>query len=30
MQLADQIDRRAGLSRDQFDREYLRPLRPVS
>lgn len=29
MQLADQIDRRAGLSRDQFDREYLRPLRPV-
>ena len=29
MQLADQIDRRAGLSREQFDREYLRPLRPV-
>ena len=29
MQLADQIDRRAGLSRDQFEREYLRPLRPV-
>ena len=29
MQLADQIDRRAGLSRDQFEREYLHPLRPV-
>jgi Cupin-like domain len=29
MQLVDQIDRRAGLSRDQFDREFLRPLRPV-
>ena len=29
MQLDDQIDRRAGLSGDQFDREYLRPLRPV-
>ena len=25
MQLADQIDRRAGLSREQFDREYLQP-----
>jgi Cupin-like domain len=29
MQLADQIDRREGLSRDEFEREYLRPLRPV-
>ena len=29
MQLTDQIDRRAGLSREQFEREYLRPLRPV-
>jgi histone arginine demethylase JMJD6 len=29
MQLVDQIDRRAGLSREQFEREYLSPLRPV-
>jgi Cupin-like domain len=29
MQLVDQIDRRAGLSRDQFESEYLNPLRPV-
>jgi cupin-like protein len=29
MQLVDQIDRRAGLSREQFEREYLNPLRPV-
>lgn len=29
MQLTDLIDRRAGLTREQFDREYLRPLRPV-
>ena len=29
MQLGDEIDRRAGLTRDQFEREYLRPLRPV-
>ena len=29
MQLADQIDRRAGLSGEQFEREYLRPPRPV-
>jgi len=29
MRLADEIDRRAGLSPDQFEREFLRPLRPV-
>lgn len=29
MQLVDQIDRRAGLSRDQYESEYLNPLRPV-
>ena len=29
MRLADQIDRQAGLSREQFECEYLRPLRPV-
>jgi len=29
MQLVDQIDRRAGLSAEQFDREYMRPPRPV-
>jgi len=29
MQLVDQIDRRAGLSREQYEREYLTPLRPV-
>jgi histone arginine demethylase JMJD6 len=29
MQLTDQIDRRAALSREQFEREYLNPLRPV-
>ena len=29
MQLTDQIDRRAGLTPDRFEREYLRPLRPV-
>ena len=29
MQLTDEIDRRAGLTRDQFAREYLTPLRPV-
>src|SRR2546425_8721197 len=29
MTLTDQIDRRAGLSREQFEREYLLPLRPV-
>jgi hypothetical protein len=29
MQLTDQIDRRAGLTRAQFAREYLSPLRPV-
>jgi len=29
MQLVDQIDRRAGLSRDEYEREYLHPLRPV-
>jgi histone arginine demethylase JMJD6 len=29
MQLTDQIDRRVGLSRDQFESEYLNPLRPV-
>jgi histone arginine demethylase JMJD6 len=29
MKLTDQIDRRAGLSREQFAREYLNPLRPV-
>jgi histone arginine demethylase JMJD6 len=29
MQLADQIDRRAALTREQFGREYLSPLRPV-
>ena len=29
MQLTDQIDRRTGLSREQFAREYLHPLRPV-
>lgn len=29
MQLTDQIDRRAGVSSQQFDREYLNPPRPV-
>ena len=29
MKLADQIDRHAGLGRERFEREYLRPLRPV-
>ena len=29
MQLADQIDRRAGLTRAQFEAEYLSPPRPV-
>jgi histone arginine demethylase JMJD6 len=29
MQLTDQIDRRAALTREQFASEYLRPLRPV-
>ena len=29
MQLADRIDRRAGLSRTQFAHEYLSPPRPV-
>ena len=29
MQLTDQIDRRAGLLRDRFERDYLYPLRPV-
>ncbi len=29
MQLADQIDRRAALGREQFERDYLNPLRPV-
>ncbi len=29
MRLADQIDRQVGLSRGRFEREYLRPLRPV-
>ena len=29
MQLTDQIDRRASLTREQFAREYLNPLRPV-
>jgi histone arginine demethylase JMJD6 len=29
MQLADRIDRRSGLSPERFDREYLRPPRPV-
>jgi hypothetical protein len=27
--LAEQIDRRAGLSRERFEREYLHPPRPV-
>lgn len=29
MRLEDQIDRHTGLSRERFEREYLRPLRPV-
>ena len=29
MQLDDQIDRRAGMSADEFEREYLESLRPV-
>lgn len=29
MQLNDEIDRRAGLAREQFEQEYLMPLRPV-
>ena len=29
MQLTDQVDRRAGLTREQFARDYLSPLRPV-
>jgi hypothetical protein len=29
MQLADQIDRREGLTRTEFAKEYLRPPRPV-
>ncbi len=29
MKLNDQIDRRSGLSADEFEREYLEPLRPV-
>ena len=29
MQLADQIDRRAGLDAEQFEREYMHPPRPV-
>lgn len=29
MKLTDQIDRRAGLTREQFGREYLSPPRPV-
>jgi histone arginine demethylase JMJD6 len=29
MQLAEQIDRRAGLTRAEFEREYLSPPRPV-
>jgi histone arginine demethylase JMJD6 len=29
MRLADDIDRRAGLSAKDFEREYLEPLRPV-
>jgi histone arginine demethylase JMJD6 len=29
MRLVDQIDRHAGLSRERFERDYLRPLRPV-
>lgn len=29
MPLAEQIDRRAGLGRKEFEREYLRPPRPV-
>jgi len=29
MQLADQIDRRGALTREQFGREYLSPPRPV-
>jgi histone arginine demethylase JMJD6 len=29
MQLTNQIDRRAGLTRAQFEREYLSPPRPV-
>lgn len=29
MQLAEEIDRRAGLTADQFEREYLHPPRPV-
>jgi histone arginine demethylase JMJD6 len=29
MQLTDQIDRRAALSREEFEREYWNPLRPV-
>ena len=29
MQLTDEIDRRVGLTREQFEQEYLLPLRPV-
>jgi histone arginine demethylase JMJD6 len=29
MQLSNEIDHRAGLTRDQFEQEYLKPLRPV-
>ena len=29
MKLTDQIDRHAGLGREEFEREYLYPLRPV-
>lgn len=29
MQLNDEIDRRAGIAREQFEQDYLMPLRPV-
>jgi hypothetical protein len=29
MHLADEIERRSGLTRAQFEREYLSPPRPV-
>ena len=29
MQLNDEIDRRGGLAREQFEQEYLMPLRPI-
>lgn len=29
MQLTDEIDRRVGLTREQFEQEYLLPPRPV-